>query len=403
MVTATLKSLSITAAILYLLFGFVLGPSVVGLIRLDPIAHAKILEHLTEVAVIISLFTAGLKLRLPLTAREWRVPIFLASLSMCVTVGLLTVAGFYLLALPLGSAVLLGAILSPTDPVLAASVQVLGPKDRDKLRFSLTGEAGMNDGAAFPFVMLGLGLLGLRDIGSWGWRWFLLDVIWGIAGGLTIGTLLATCVSKLTVYLRQKREETQSLDDLLALGLIMITYGLALFIETYGFLAVFAAGVALRRRERLETQRFDYVEDANEPRSMRESTSANMAHGVLVFNEQLERLGEIAVVLVLGAMISAQIFAWKYAFLAVALFFVIRPISVILCISTSESKHRGLLSWFGIRGIGSLYYLAYSIDRGISPAVATELTQATFVVVVASILVHGASSAPLMMRYSKKN
>jgi len=401
MITASLKHLPLTAAILYLCLGFALGPTGIGLIRFDPTTQARTLEHLTEIAVIISLFTAGLKLRLPLTAREWHVPILLASLSMVATVSLIALAAILILSMPLGAAVLLGAILAPTDPVLAASVQVLGPEDRDKLRFSLTAEAGLNDGSAFPFVMLGLGLLGQRELGAFGWRWFFLDGVWAIGGGLVLGTVLATMTSKLVTYLRRKHEETQSLDDFLTLGLIAVTYGVALWLNTCGFLAVFAAGLALRRGERVETQELDFVEDENEPRSRWETPSASMAHGMLTFNEQLERLGEVILVLVLGVMISGQRLSLKYLWLAITLFLVIRPLSVVLGTRLSERSHTRLLAWFGIRGIGSIYYLAFAIRQGIPSAVADELTQATFLVVTTSILIHGVTSAPLMMRYSR--
>jgi NhaP-type Na+/H+ or K+/H+ antiporter len=150
------KRLPLTSSMVYLFIGFVLGPVAVGLVRLDPLESAETLEHVTEFAVIVSLFTAGLKLRTPLRDPMWRVPVRLATLSMMLTVGLIAVAGVYGLGLSWGAAVLLGAVLSPTDPVLASDVQVEHAGDRDRLRFSLTGEAGMNDGTAFPFVMLGL-------------------------------------------------------------------------------------------------------------------------------------------------------------------------------------------------------------------------------------------------------
>jgi NhaP-type Na+/H+ or K+/H+ antiporter len=401
MITASLKRLPLTAAILYLCLGLALGTSGIGLLRLDPLSEAGGLEHLTEVALIISLFTAGLKLRLPLSAPEWRVPILLASLSMIVTILLISLAGVLLLALPPGAAVLLGAMLAPTDPVLAASVQVLGPEDRDRLRFSLTAEAGLNDGTAFPFVMLGLGLLGLRDLGAWGWHWILWDVLWNTAGGLALGALLATALARLVTYLRRKHEETQSLDDFLALGLVSMTYGVALWLKMSGFLAVFAAGIALRRRERRETQGLDLLEDENESRPLSETTSARMAHGILTFNEQIERLGEIVVVLVLGAMISTRTFAFRFLWLAAAIFFVIRPLSVALSTRASGRTHRRLLAWFGIRGIGSLYYLVYVIRRGIPGPLAAQLASATLAVVTASILVHGITAAPLMIRYTR--
>ena len=142
---------------------------------------------------------------------------------------------------------LLGAILAPTDPVLASDVQVANPGDHDRLRFGLTGEGGLNDGTAFPFVMLGLGWLGLHELGEGGWRWWTVDVLWAVAGGLGLGYLLGTLVGRLIIYLRVRHREALGSDEFISLGLIALTYGLALLSLTYGFLAVFAAGLALRR------------------------------------------------------------------------------------------------------------------------------------------------------------
>ena len=161
-----LKRLPLTTSMLYLGVGALLGPLGAGMISMDPIAWAAVLERVSELAVIISLFAAGLKLDLPLTDRRWWLPTRLAVLSMAITVGLIAVTGVWLLGLSIGAAVLLGAIIAPTDPVLAFDVQVENIRDRDRLRFGLTGEAGLNDGTAFPFVMLGLGLLSLHELGD---------------------------------------------------------------------------------------------------------------------------------------------------------------------------------------------------------------------------------------------
>src|SRR5687768_2425331 len=223
-----LKRLPLTTSLLYLLVGVGLGPWGLNLIRIDPVAQAELLERLTEVAVIVSLFTAGLKLRLPLRDRLWWLPVRLASVSMVITVALIAAAGVWLLGLPVGAAVLLGAVLAPTDPVLASDVQVEHPTDRDRLRFGLTGEAGLNDGTAFPFVMLGLGLLGLHELGAMGWRWLVVDVLWAAAAGLGVGWALGWGVGRVVVWLRREYKEALGLDDLLALGLIALAYGVAL-------------------------------------------------------------------------------------------------------------------------------------------------------------------------------
>ena len=250
LISSVVKRLPLTTTMLYLGVGVLIGPLVFNVARFDPLGNATWLERFAELAVIVSLFTAGLKLRWPFRDSKWLVPIRLAFVSMTLTVGLITLVGVWLLGMPLGAGVLLGAILAPTDPVLASEVQLESAADRDRLRFSLTCEAGLNDGTAFPFVMLGLGLLGLHDIGEWGWHWFAVDVLWAVSGGLGIGAILGTLVGRLVLYLRRERKEAFGLDEFLTLGLIGISYGLAALAHAYGFLSVFAAGLALRTVER---------------------------------------------------------------------------------------------------------------------------------------------------------
>ena len=155
-----LSRMPVSTSMIYLLVGLAVGPLGLALAAPDPLDNTHLLEHLTEVIVLLSLFTAGLKMSVGLRDRRWFSPLRLALLSMLATVALIAAAGVWLLGLPLGAAVLLGGILAPTDPVLATEVQVENPADRDQLRFALTCEGGLNDGTAFPVVMLGLGLLG---------------------------------------------------------------------------------------------------------------------------------------------------------------------------------------------------------------------------------------------------
>src|SRR5688500_5802804 len=143
---SVIRRLPLSTSTLYLLIGLVLGPMVLGRIRLDAIDDAALLHRLAEVAVIVSLFTAGLKIRMKWRDRRWRTVVRLASVSMIITVALVACAGVWGLGLTWGAAILLGAILAPTDPVLASDVQLEDAFDRDEVRFSLTGEAGLNDG-----------------------------------------------------------------------------------------------------------------------------------------------------------------------------------------------------------------------------------------------------------------
>ncbi len=410
--SSILKRLPLTSSIFYLAVGFMLGPSVLNFIQLDPIKSSELLERLTEVAVLISLFTTGLKLRTPLDDKRWRLPLRLALISMIITVGLIALVGVWGLGLPLGAAVLLGGLLAPTDPVLASDVQVEHAWDRDRLRFSLTGEAGLNDGTAFPFVMLGLGLLGLHEIGELGWRWLAIDVFWAVGAGLGVGALLGTLIGRLVIYLRREHKEAVGLDDFLALGLIALSYGVALIIQSYGFLAVFAAGLALRRIERLHsgdkpaeevaaaTQPGKEEEVATDP----EKAPAYMAQAVLGFNEQLERIGEVAVVLLVGGMLATGRIYWEGLWLVPLLFLVIRPLAVMagLLGSHTSGQQRGLIAWFGIRGIGSIYYLMFALQHGVGGSLAEELVSIVLTVVAISIIVHGVSVTPLMKIYSQR-
>jgi NhaP-type Na+/H+ or K+/H+ antiporter len=408
-----LSRLPLSTAMLYLVIGVVISPLGLNWLAPDLREHKVLLERLTETVVLISLFTAGLKLSVDLRDRRWLLPLRLALTSMVLTVAAVAAVGAVLLGLPLGAAVLLGAILAPTDPVLASDVQVHRPGDRDKLRFALTGEGGLNDGTAFPFVMLGLGLLGLHEIGGLGWRWLAVDVVWAVAAGLGAGALPGAAVGRLVLFLRREHKEAVGLDDFLALGLIALAYGVAVLLHGYGFLAVFAAGVALRQVEQSESrdpaaQRAVEQATANPDFTAAEAAAVDprhapafMANAVLGFNQQVERIGELAIVITIGALLWAV--EWDSAawWFVPVLLLVIRPVATWLGLlgSQSSARQRGLVAWFGIRGIGSLYYLMYAINHGLPDPVAAQLTALTLSVVVTSIFVHGISVTPLMTAY----
>ena len=407
---AAMKRLPFSPAMLYLGAGVLLGPRFAGMIDLDPIADAELLERLGECAVLVSLFTTGLKLRVPLRDRLWRAPLRLASVAMILTVAAVTLVGVELLGLSLGAAVLLGAVLAPTDPVLASDVQVESERDTETVRFGLTGEAGLNDGTAFPFVMLGLGLLGLHDLGAWGWRWVAVDVVWAVAAGLVIGAVCGAAIARLVVYLRRHHREALGLDEFLALGLIALSYGLALLVHAYGFLAVFAAGLALRQSERADggdapPARVEAAAHSTEDQASEGQTDhAHMARAVLTFNEQFERIAEVALVLVIGAMLPGVTWPTHGALFLAALLLAIRPLAVWLGLRGAglSGPQVAFMSWFGIRGIGSLYYLSFAIAFGVSGADARTLADLTLLVIAASIVVHGISVTPLMRLYQRR-
>ena len=399
--TTVLKRAPVTTAIIYLVVGLMVGPSGLNVFHFNPLKQSALLEVLTEVAVLISLFSAGIKMPAPFSLNRWRAPILLATVSMTITVAMVAAFSYYLLGLPLGAGVLLGAIVAPTDPVLATDVQSRHPGDRDQLRFTLTSEAGMNDGSAFPFVLLGLGLLGLHDLGDGGLRWIMVDVLWATVGGIAIGVLAGHGVARLGWKLRGGVHQHELLDDFLGLGLIGAVYGLAVAMSAWGFLAVFFAAVALRQTELKLATAEQATTAAHEPRPM-------VSKGSLVFKEHLERLSELCLILLIGGTLFWSSWTWPAISLALFLFLIARPVSVCVGLLGTDIpwRVRGMAGWFGVRGIGSLYYLMYALQHGLPEALGLQLIQLTLIVVALSILLHGISVKPAMShfwRYGKRS
>ncbi|MGK5060603.1 cation:proton antiporter [Janthinobacterium sp. LB2P49] len=399
-----------TSAMAYLGVGLLLGPMFLGLFAFDLLQQAPLLETLTEIAVLISLFSAGVKMPVPFSLARWLPSLRLAWLSMAISVALVAAFSCLVLGLPFGAGVLLGAILAPTDPVLATDVQLRHAGDSEQLRFILTSEAGMNDGSGFPFVMLGLGLLGLHELGPHGATWLWRDLLWASGAAIAMGAAGGALLAWLGWQVRAKEPKHAMLDDLAALGLIALVYGVATWLHAWGFLAVFFAGVALRQTE---------LRLAGAPEDRQGLLQAEETHAVsaakphdsevpltvsgesLVFKEHLERLSELTLVLLLGGTVTAAAWSWQAWSVALFLLLVARPASVMLGLLASGTsvRLRGLAAWFGVRGIGSLYYLSYAIAHGLPHSLARELADITLVVVILSIVAHGLTVKPLLERY----
>ncbi|MCE3605763.1 cation:proton antiporter [Massilia sp. P8910] len=413
LMATSISRLPFTSAIVYLGVGLVLGPMVLGIFSFSPVEQSHLLETLTEIAVLVSLFSAGVKMPVPISRQRWMPAIRLAWVSMSLSVGLIAAFCYFVLGLPLGAGVLLGAILAPTDPVLATDVQVRHPDDRDRLRFTLTCEAGMNDGSAFPFVMLGLGLLGAYNLGDMGWRWVLVDVLWATLAAIAIGTLGGAALGRLGWMLRGKNPKHEVLDDLVGLGLIAVVYGLSVIFVAWGFLAVFFAGVALRQTELVLSGAHKDRQGLLVPERSKDDPGAaappadlplTVSAESLVFKEHLERLSELTLVLLLGGMVSLHDWNWRSIGTALFLFVVARPLSVMIGLLGSDSsmRIRSITAWFGVRGIGSLYYLMYALNHGLPVSLSRELIQVTIVAIMLSIVVHGTSVKPLLERFWRR-
>ncbi len=399
--TTSLSRLPFTSSIIYLAVGLLLGPMAFNIFAFNAREQSQLLETLTEIAVLISLFSAGVKMPVPITRKRWAPAVRLAWVSMTLSVAMVAGFAWAVLKLPLGAAVLLGAILAPTDPVLATDVQVRHADDRDELRFTLTCEAGMNDGAAFPFVMLGLGLLGAHELGDFGWRWVLVDVLWATLAAIAIGVLGGAGLARLGWLLRGRAPKHEVLDDLVGLGLIAVVYGLSVMVDAWGFLAVFFSGVALRQTELVLSGAHKDQQGLLVPESDRPLTVSAES---LVFKEHLERLSELTLVLLLGGMVSTRDWTLRAVGAAFFLFLVARPVSVMLALlgSGTPMRVRSITAWFGVRGIGSVYYLMYAMNHGLPRELDRVLIQITIVVVMLSIIIHGTSVKPMLDRFWRR-
>jgi len=406
-----LDRLSLTSAMVYLLIGWLLGPAALNVLHPDPFADAALLERVAESALLVSLFAVGLRLAVPLRDPRWRLPVRLALLSTAAMVAMLSAVGVFLLHLPLGAAVLLGAILAPTDPVLASGVRS-EPGNAEHLGFSLAGEGGLNDGTAFPFAVLGIVLL-KHDAAHVPWlHWLTVDLLWTTAGGLAIGAALGAGIGRAVVHLRSRHGHAVGLDVFLCLGLIATAHGVSQWFGASGFLAVFAAGLALQRvGERPSAGSEALVASAGLAGHSYETkathshhASATMRESVEGFNEQIEKVAEMAMVLLVGAMLpSAKLVPmWPTLVWFVPLLLVLlRPLSVVAATSFDATSRgqRAMVSWFGIRGVGSVFYLLWALRQGVSGPTADTLVSLTLWTVAASVVVHGLTAGPLMRLY----
>ena len=414
------KRLPLTGAMLYIVAGYMLGPAGPfesgGLLSLDIVKQAPLVRLLSEVALLASLFAIGLRLRAPISASLWSLPVRLGLLAMIVTVPLLALVCVWCLGIGWGAAWVLAAMLAPTDPVLAHDVQVRDANDLDIVRFSLSGEGGLNDGIATPFMLVALACCASAapDAHALSFVKVLAQSLWGIAGAIGIGALLGFATTHAVAWLRTRYAQALGLEGFFALGLIELSYGAAQSLHTFGFLAAFAAGVAMRRAEHRATgerspqdaigaiDSSDVAATAKHP----DKAHAYMAESVLGFTIELERIAEMAMMILVGNLLStlsAPLFTWRSIVLVLALFIVVRPLSVELALIGSRAKpmERRLMSWFGIRGIGTVYYLAYALEHGRADQI-VPLVPYALAVVAASVFVHGMSATPLMKHYRRR-
>ena len=378
-----LKELPLSLPIVCVGLGVVIFsvPAVPG-VAPHPQEHLAITQRLTEFVVLIALMGAGLKLDRALAwvtcALTWR----LLGIAMPLTIALLAVLGHALLGLGAAAAILLGAALAPTDPVLASDVQVGPPGEglEDEVRFTLTSEAGLNDGLAFPFVNLAVALALAGQTGEpWLVKWLTVDVLWKLSAGLVAGWIVGRVLGWLTFRLPNRASLSRTGDGFVALGITCLAYGLTEMIHGYGFLAVFVAALGLRSAERNSK----YHEKLHD------------------FTEQLERLTMMMLLVLFGGAVAdgglfraVSFEVVVYALLAV---FLVRPLSgwISLLGRDQSLDEKAVISFFGIRGLGSAYYLAYGLGHAKFEQ-PDLLWSTTGLIVLISILLHGTTVTPVM-------
>ncbi|MER7625784.1 cation:proton antiporter [Streptomyces sp. NPDC126503] len=365
-----------------------------GIPVVDPVDDRLWVEHATEVCVIVSLMGAGLALNRPVGLRRWRGPWRLLGIGLPLTIAFAAATAAPLLAWPLAPALLLAAVLSPTDPVLAAEVRVGEPTDEkddeDEVRFTLTAEAGLNDGLAFPFVLGAVALAAAagQDGGSWGWlgRWFLVDVLVRIGVGVALGILVGRLLGLMFFRAPQRwLRLSEHMEGFVALGATFFAYGVTELAGGYGFLAVFVTACTVRAAEH-----------------------SHGYHRVLhEFTEQVERLITVFLLFLLGGYLVSEGLAelsWRGAVVAVLLVVVLRPLAGWLCQlgMPVARRERLVTALFGIRGIGSIFYLAYALGHTDAFApYARELWAVVGFTVLLSVLLHGAAATPVIRRLDR--
>ncbi len=354
-----------------------------------PENHIDLVMRLTEFLVVISLMGAGLKLDRPLGFRSWRLTWRLLGVAMPLTILCLALAAHWMLGVSAAAALLLAAALAPTDPVLASDIQV-GPPDsgeEDEIRFALTSEAGLNDGLAFPFVFAAIAMsaVGPDDM-PWFGTWVAVDLIWRIAAGVAVGYGAGRALAWLLFRMPHRAKLSQSGDGFVALGITCVAYALAELAHGYGFIAVFVAALALRAAERHHAYQ----------RKLHD------------FAEELERVMMMLLLVGFGAAITGgSLFGgltWAGVGFSVLVLFVVRPLIAWLGLAGTglPAAERGIISFYGIRGIGSMYYLTYALQAGTFAEPATLWSTLAFTVLL-SIVLHGTTVTPVMRWLDQKS
>ena len=351
-----------------------------------PTLHPEFTERFSEFVVIIALMGAGLKIDRVFRWRDWRITWRLLAVTMPLGIAAIAMLMAWGKGLPWALALLLAASLAPTDPVLASDIQVGPPKtgDEDEVRFGLTSEAGLNDGLAFPFVHLAIMLATLAAVGEpWVGEWLGYRVLWEIGAGVVGGWLIGRAFGWLTFHVPADTKLAQTGDGLIALSATCVSYGLTEIIHCYGFLAVFVTALTFRHSHR----------------------DHDFHHDMHDVTEQIERLAMMVLLLLFGgALVSGLLsgIGWVDVAIALAVLLVIRPATGMIGLHglALEQREKLTLAFFGIRGVGSIYYLAYGLNH-IPGYDGERLWGIVGLIILFSVVLHGLTVTPVMRRLDR--
>jgi len=348
----------------------------------DPTASPRVWETTSELTVIVALFGAGLRIDNIFVAANWRPTVRLLAIAMPLTIAAVALAGWTIGGLTLAGAVLLAAALAPTDPVLAGDLQVGPPLEGREapVRFVLTTEAGLNDGLAFPFVLLGL-LISAEGfaLGSGGLEWFARDVLYRIAAGVTAGAAIGWVLGKIIFSVPRDRALARTESGVVALAGVLLGYGVTELLEGYGFVAAFMTGLILRRAE--EQHEFH--------------------RRLHVFSESIEHALTAVLLVMLGGALPVlwPWLDWRHFAIGALLILVIRPLVgwISLARTRLSARERAIVSFYGIRGIGSIYYVSYATAQ-VELVNENEIWATVAFTILASTLVHGLTAGIVIER-----
>ncbi len=385
--------------ILYVAAGALLFAAPHGIGPPDMIGNSGLVERLTELVVIIALMGAGLKIDRPVSLSNWSPTWRLLGVTMPLTIAATVALGWGVLGMNLATAVLLGAVIAPTDPVLASDVEAGPPLagveeevDRERnVRFSLTSEAGLNDGLAFPFTNLAIAMAAAAGASSLAWAgdWLLVDVGYRIVTGVVVGGVLGYAGGYIIFRLPASSHVSETLAGAEALSGTLIIYGVTEVVGGYGFIAVFVGALVLRGFE----WEHEYYRTLND-------------YAVMV-----ERLLMAAVLVLFGGALYGGLLAPLTPIdvvVGLAVLLVVRPATGLVGFLGSglDWPSRAIVAGFGIRGIGSFYYLSHALNEAsfqeFELLVAAERLWALVgFIVLGSIVIHGVTASPVMAAFER--